>query len=86
MTKSFNVSDEVRNIIRKFNQAFNANRGILTRMAQPINTLAVSLYALKQDARKDVLGMLHDYNLNLYHYLSAEDISILLENYSDVAK
>ena len=86
MTKSFNVSDEVRNIIRKFNQAFNANRGILTRMAQPINTLAVSLYALKQDARKDVLGMLHDYNLNLYHYLSAEDISILLENYSDVVK
>ena len=84
MTQFFNVSDEVRDIIRRFNDA-RYSKGFAS-MFQTVNTLAVSLYSLQEDARKDVLDILRDYIVDLSAYLTTEEISILLANYSDVVK
>lgn len=84
MTQFFYVSNEVREIICKFNNSL-FTRGI-TNMFQTTNTLAVSLYVLQEDSRQDIIDILQNYVVDLSSYLSTDEIATLLANYPDVVK
>ena len=84
MTQSFQLSSDVRNIINKFNDSLRASGKF--NVFNKVNILVVSLYALQEDARKDVLDILNHYVENLSSYLSTDEITTLLANYPDVVK
>ncbi len=87
MRQVVTLSTEVRNIVSKFNKAFyepeRQGQSLFSKTSY-VDILAVSLYAMRDDADSKVLHILEEGIVDLHQYLDDAEINTLLENYHTV--